>query len=92
MNQTLDLYAVLLWIAVVAVFGLFFWLVAAIFWTDIRRISAIIDGWPERRRQRLAREEEEGRPPAWKRAVHLLLQIVAVLGAFTLVWLKLRTL
>ena len=92
MNQTLDLYAVLLWIAVIAVFGLFFWLVAAVFWNDIRRIYAIIDGWPERRRQRLAREEKEGRPPTWLRALRWLLQIVAVLGAFALVWLKLRTL
>ncbi len=92
MNQTLDLYAVLLWIAVIAVFGLFFWLVGAVIWNDIRRLSAFIEGWPERRRQRLAREEKEGRPPAWKRALRLLLQVVAIVGALALVWLKVRTL
>ncbi len=90
MNQTLDPYAILLWIAVIAIFGLFFWLVASIFWNDIKRISAIIDQAPERRRERLALEEKQGMPPAWKQALRRLAQIALVLAALGLVWFRLR--
>ncbi len=89
MNGTLDLSAVSLAVAVLALFGLFFGYVAYRFWSGIRRISDLLDGRAERQRQRLAYEEKHGTPPAWKQALRRLVLILLVVAALALVWFRL---
>ena len=86
MSEGLDLWAILLWIAVIAVFGLFFALVAIRFWGAIRTISALIEAGPERRRQRLALAEKQPRAPIWQQALRRLSAVALFLVGIALIW------
>ncbi len=88
MTATLDLSAILIALAVVVVVGGFFAYVAYRFWSFGGQMSIFLDGRAERQRQRLAYEEKHGQPPAWKQALRRIVQILLVLAALGLAWLK----
>ncbi|MGE0846383.1 MAG: hypothetical protein AB7L41_08935 [Flavobacteriaceae bacterium] len=77
-----DLYAALLALGVIALFGLFFWLVAVRIVGDLRRLVAWRDGAAARQRAAIEREAVEGPTPLWLKAIRFLLiaALVAILG------------
>ena len=91
MNEALDPSAVLIAVAVVAVLGSFFGYVAYRFWRSGRRISDLLDTGAQRRRAQLESEARHGAPPPWKQALRRLVQILLVLAALGLAWLRLKS-
>ena len=80
----------LLGVALVALFGWFFWHTASVMLDAGRRVVATIQNWPQIRRAMVEAEVRSGgRYPFWFRAVRVLL-ILALIGLLALLlWRKL---
>lgn len=77
-------------IALLLLFGWFFWHSATSMLRNARMIVEFLDTRSERLRHRLEFEAIHGRPPLWYRLAQRLVILIVIAGAAALVWTKFR--
>ncbi|MFB2551635.1 hypothetical protein [Ensifer soli] len=88
MGASIDLYGLALVVAAIALFGWFFWHVAASLLDYGRSFARYLDGSSARRRAALEREARFGPLPLWYRAGQVISIVALVAGLVALLWLK----
>jgi hypothetical protein len=86
MSETSDFFTILLAIAVIALFALFFGFVIYRFVSYGKLLAGMIEGSAERQRAQPAITGRDTETPLWKR----LIQILLIGALLALLWLKFR--
>jgi len=90
LTRTIDFPTLLLALAVIALFGIFFWHVARVFWGSARHVTNVLEAWSQRDRRRPAYEPRHKPPLTWKQILRRAIQGFLILAMVGLLWLKLR--
>jgi hypothetical protein len=90
MGPVTDVGWIVLAIAVVCLFGWYFWHTVATAINYARTVTDYLDTRSERLRNRLEFEARHGRPPFWYRLMQKLTIVIVIAGVAALVWTKFR--